>query len=443
MVRTLRFRFCNVTRYYKKLVYLLIASSILSIAGCNHVTAVDQTTQSDATVTPNIIIDGNNSDWSGTTPLATASYQSTASIRACYDDSFLYFCIQGPGMGVNYDLFLNTDNKTGTGFNDPVFLNDGFEFLVENGTLYKSTGPGWSWSGIPGGVSAIKSSSVLEIRIDRSKLGTIASTVTIGFSDVNNSWAVVSRIPKAACVNFTTSDPTAGKMKILVPAYFDPSDSGWVTMATKSKAMPGRIWAIANPNSGPGASELPEYSTVITNMHNNSGKVIGYVSTSFGKRSVAEIIADINKWYSWYAVDGIFLDEFPWETTYASNYQTIYSYIKCKSGSALVVGNPGGDCQEAYLVSKGKRSADVLCVFETYPGYSTWTGLSWYRNYSADNFYILPYNTSDSTYQPYIDRANSNNVKWVYCTDDILPNPWDALASYFTAECDYVISKGY
>lgn len=235
-----------------------------------------------------------------------------------------------------------------------------------------------------------------------------------------------------------------GTMKVMVPAYFDPSNAGWATMATKSAAMPGRIYAIANPNNGPGSAKDSAYTSVITKMHNKSGKVLGYVSTDFGGRSVSKIKADVDKWYSWYSIDGIFFDEFPWETTYVSNYQTIYAYVKSKKSSALVVGNPGGDVQEAYLIKNSKRCADVLCVFETYPGFDSWVPLSWYKNYAAKNFYVLPYNASSSKYKAYIDRAKSKNVDWVYCTNRTLSSdPWAGLSTYFSAECDYIVSKNY
>ncbi len=314
-------------------------------------------------------------------------------------------------------------------------------------TITASAGTGGTIS--PSGAISVARGANKTYTITPSNGYAIASVTADGTSVGAVSTYTFSNVQAAHAISaaFMDAGGTGGKMNVMVPAYFDPSSypTGWSRMATQSAKMPGRVWAIVNPASGPGTAANSSYTSAISVMHTNSGKVIGYVSTSYGARSVSDIKADVDKWYNWYAVDGIFFDEFPWETSFVANYQAIYAYVKSKNSNALVVGNPGGDVQEAYLVSGGKRCADVLCIFETSPGFDTWSGsgMSWLQNYPANSFYVLPYNTASNKWQAYTDRANANYVKWIYCTDDTLANPWDTLPSYFEAQCNYIASKGY
>ncbi|GAA4672140.1 hypothetical protein [Phytohabitans rumicis] len=48
-------------------------------------------------------------------------------------------------------VFINTDGDTGTGYRVPTVSGGlGGDYMVENGTLYRSTGTGWSWSEVSG-----------------------------------------------------------------------------------------------------------------------------------------------------------------------------------------------------------------------------------------------------------------------------------------------------
>ena len=230
-------------------------------------------------------------------------------------------------------------------------------------------------------------------------------------------------------------------MKVMVPAYFNASSSNWATLAAQASKMPGNLYAIANPNSGPGAVMDSSYQTVINNVRSNSGKILGYVSTAYGKRSEADIKSDIDKWFSWYSIDGIFLDEMQITTGHVQYYQDIYNYIKSKNSSALVVDNPGYHLIDScYLFYNGSRVTDVLCIYENSIGIDNITPPSWMSEYSSENFYMLPYNISSSNWQSTIEKAATKNCGWIYCTDT-LQNPWGTLPSYFEQMCNYIYNR--
>ncbi len=232
------------------------------------------------------------------------------------------------------------------------------------------------------------------------------------------------------------------KMKVMVPAYFDPGASNyWQRLCTQAAKMPGRLYAIANPNSGPGSSRESAYTTVITTMQSNGGKIIGYVWTNYGAVSISTVKSQIDQWYSYYpSINGIFLDCQDNVTGQEPYYLQLYSYIKQKDSSAIVVGNPGTNTIESYLVDGGQRVTDVVCIFEVNSGFDSWIPSSWTSKYDRSNFYVIPYNMSSGEWLAAVNRAASLNVGWIYCTDATLPNPYNTLPSYFEEMCNYLVT---
>jgi hypothetical protein len=239
----------------------------------------------------------------------------------------------------------------------------------------------------------------------------------------------------------TDASFTSDIMKILVPAYFGSSDFNWERLATQAAKVPGLIYAIANLNNGPGAEKDNAFSNIVENMHTNSGKVIGYVYTSYGNRAIDLVKSDIEAWYQFYpSIDGIFLDEQPNTAGKEAYYMEIYNYIKEKDSSSLVVTNPGTNTTESYLFYNGNRIADVICIFENHSGFGQWNPASWCNKYSRSNFYILSYDTDENQYVKRVDRAKEVNIGWIYCTDDGGDNPWDRLPKYFENFVDYIVT---
>jgi hypothetical protein len=247
---------------------------------------------------------------------------------------------------------------------------------------------------------------------------------------------------KKLTVYYNAQSGDSLKMKVLVPAYFDPSGSGyWDRLTLQAAKMPGCLYAIANPDNGPGSSYDATYNAAINKMHANGGRVIGYVYTNYGAIPLSTAKSDIDKWYSYYpTMDGVFLDCQDNVAGKENYYSQLYAYIKQKDSSSLVVANPGTNTIENYLVYSGKRVSDVVCIFETSPGFDSWTPAPWCSKYSRDNFYVIPYNISSTQYFNTVNRAASLNIGWIFCTSDNLPNPYDTLPPYFENLCNYIIT---
>jgi hypothetical protein len=227
----------------------------------------------------------------------------------------------------------------------------------------------------------------------------------------------------------------AAPLGILVPAYFYPG-SWWTSLNWSAARVP--LVAIMNPASGPDSTQNPDYVVAVNGLRASGGRVIGYVSTSYATRGTNAVRADIDRYFSFYAVDGIFLDEFTndSDTNHLNYYAALNQYIHSKGTNLLVVGNPGINTLEAYLT---RPCADTLVTFEVDSGYATHVVDSWTTNHLARQFSHLPYAVATAaTMTNNVNLAAARNVGWVYVTDDSGANPWDTLPAYWTNEVNYL-----
>ena len=228
----------------------------------------------------------------------------------------------------------------------------------------------------------------------------------------------------------------AAPMGILVPAYFGPRSSFWGELNFAATRVP--LVAIMNPNNGPGTAQNPDYVAAINALRTAGGRVIGYVSTSYAARDTNTVKADIDRYLSFYSMDGIFLDEMTNDgiANHLNYYAALYQYIRQRGANLVVVGNPGINTLEIYLT---RPVADVLVTFEAETGYPALIVDGWVTKHLAQQFSHLPYNApSATTMTNYVNLAASRNAGWIYATDDTLPNPWNTLPTYWTNEVSYV-----
>jgi hypothetical protein len=206
-----------------------------------------------------------------------------------------------------------------------------------------------------------------------------------------------------------------------IPSYFYPGDL-WTQL---EQAAPTVGLSIINPASGPGKSLDQSYVDEVAKAKASGVWVIGYVDTSYGKRSKAKVKADINKFYAMYHVDGIFLDQVASSCAKKSYYKELYLYIKNKGGTAKVVINPGVATQECFV-----EASDIIVNFEGDSStYLSWQASGWESKYPADRFWHLIYNAEQTEMANAISLSKQRHAGWVYVTPDQLDNPWDSLPS--------------
>lgn len=255
------------------------------------------------------------------------------------------------------------------------------------------------------------------------------------------------------------SNTALAAVELLVPAYFYPSAGGSPWNALVAAAQAGTpVTAIMNPGSGAGLTANPDYVAAVNALRAAGGKVLGYVPTGYGGASVnaqsscqpatgttytsTDVLNCAARYKLWYAVDGVFLDEFTNTTASATPaaiayYQQIYSGLKGVNGFApdwLVVGNPGSETVADYFADPGGPTADTLVVFENGTGYASYSPAAWQADYPAAAFaHLIHSEPSATTAAQAVGTAASRNARYVFVTSDVLDNPWDTLPSYFSA----------
>lgn len=224
------------------------------------------------------------------------------------------------------------------------------------------------------------------------------------------------------------------ELEILVPAYFYPvPGSPWEQLTADAGTVP--ITAILNPASGPGVAADPVYVATVTAFRAAGGRILGYVPTTYATRSAAAVLADVDSYDAFYAIDGIFLDEVTSDDTPAhlDYYEALYAGIRARGAGWRVIGNPGTNAAHTLLT---RPCFDALVLFENGTGYDTYVTDSWVYGEPRARIAHLLYDVPDTpALLTRVDQALSRGVGLLFITDDTLvPNPWDTLPAYWGAE---------
>jgi len=224
---------------------------------------------------------------------------------------------------------------------------------------------------------------------------------------------------------------SAAAQSIAVPAYFYPGGSPdyWTQLG---QAGPGAL-AVMNPDSGPGSAPDPNYVSAVEAAEAAGITVVGYVYTSYGSRSLRAVESDVNKYYNWYPVQGIFFDEASTSCSQEPYYAQLNSFVKAKGGVARTVLNPGTQTNQCYA-----SAADTLLTFEGSDSeyVNSYSAPSWVSSYPASRFWHVIYGTSTtSAMATAVQLSKARNAGYVYVTSASLPNPYDVLPTlYWSSE---------
>jgi hypothetical protein len=141
----------------------------------------------------------------------------------------------------------------------------------------------------------------------------------------------------SAAITVDAGGVSPGSVRMAVPAYFAPGPEWQRVIA----AAPTVGMVIINPASGPGTSTDPGYAQVIAQARAAGIIVLGYVSTSYGQRPEADVIADINKYYDLYSMSGIYLAEGPMEadcTPLEAQYRRVVDAAHARNAQYMAIG---------------------------------------------------------------------------------------------------------
>jgi spherulation-specific family 4 protein len=214
---------------------------------------------------------------------------------------------------------------------------------------------------------------------------------------------------------------------VLVPLYIRPGPA-WDRMEAAARAHPKvPLLAIVNPNSGPGAAKSETYASAIPKLSDSGCKVTGYVSTAYAKRPIADVKTDLGRWKDWYPqVAGIFADEMAPKAT--PEVLAYYSEIRRHAtalGFSIVIGNPGVAPEPLMF-----QTSDLLVVHESATTPSPIKLREIYDTGGKGMMAALLHSASTGTVDSWVPTAK-DLVRYLYVTEDALPNPWDTLSSAF------------
>ncbi len=228
----------------------------------------------------------------------------------------------------------------------------------------------------------------------------------------------------------------ASSQKMAVPAYFYATSPHWTQLQNAGPSSGGPVGiAVMNPNSGPGSRQNLDYVNAVNKTRAAGAKLFGYVYTSYGARRLSAVKSDIDKYYKWYKVDGIFLDEAEYrDCNDDAYYQNLYNHVKTRGGQVIL--NPGTQTKECYA-----DSANVIVNFEdTYSAYAgkdstgayeyDKTEPAWVHDYPPSLFWHLVHATPDeAAMRGAVALGKQRGAYHMYVTPDVLSNPWDTLPS--------------
>ncbi len=253
----------------------------------------------------------------------------------------------------------------------------------------------------------------------------------------------------------------ATKVSILFPAYGNPYNQDGKAMWSKLVELSRErragleIDVVFNPASGPGKRRDPNYLNDEGNgpLADVQGlRILGYVPTSYAKRSSDDIKRDIDVYatgfYAGY-VSGIFFDETSSDLSTAEYYREMSQYahraIKPSAGHTVTtVSNPGiGEVQPPVTAERLQAYAtamDMVLVFEH--------DAKSYRDVkpAAVAAYLSPGQLihvvhSQPAWNPDLVTAmRQHGVANLFITDDVMPNPYDKLPAYFDKLCEAVVA---
>jgi spherulation-specific family 4 protein len=118
------------------------------------------------------------------------------------------------------------------------------------------------------------------------------------------TWGVVCLLFLFCAGTLPAAEPEP-RLSLLVPAYFYPAGEGlkhWDRLIASSARVP--VLAIVNPVSGPGDKADANYTKLLDRARRQAGlTLLGYVSTRYARRPLADVQADVDRWLRLYPQD--------------------------------------------------------------------------------------------------------------------------------------------
>lgn len=264
-------------------------------------------------------------------------------------------------------------------------------------------------------------------------------------------------------------------MSMVLPVYVHPGDPYLKNLRDPAKTPTLPPYIVLNVADGDGdQSVLDADADALRARTASDGKkvrVLGYVYTSYAKRSDSSIKASVDRYLGVrngkVHFDGIMFDEVTRECgpragsmQWRDKYRGLRQYVVNKVPGATVIDNVGTAVFDCYLTA-GKDTADIFVTFEdTAEHYLInaesanwaygWVGGNIVQNdtyvlgtqYGSNRFTHLVYNTSRADWQKILRTALDRYAGFAFATDDYFTSgalgPWDLQPTFLNDEIKYM-----
>ncbi|HMJ33066.1 MAG TPA: spherulation-specific family 4 protein [Baekduia sp.] len=225
------------------------------------------------------------------------------------------------------------------------------------------------------------------------------------------------------------SERRASCRAALIPAYLPPRGIADLVRSTNRPRI-----VVINPNNGPGLAEHEAYRRAVREVRATGTRVLGYVATGYAARPAGDVVADVDRYLSWYGVDGIFFDEAASGEAALPYYAALARHVR-SGADRLVVVNPGVAPARGYF-----DVADVVVTFEgAYVEYGAAVRAmpDWLRQEPPGRVAHLVYGASRAEA---LRAVADGAAGYVYATSGAMPNPWRTLPDYLSEEAEVLAS---
>lgn len=212
------------------------------------------------------------------------------------------------------------------------------------------------------------------------------------------------------------------------PVTYFRANTAWDAVLTAKPAL-----AMINPGSGPGPGPDALYVQLVPKCRAAGVPVYGYVHTRYGARPIAEVKADVLNHKTWYGVDGIFVDTTSVKVEHLPYYADLCAFIRAQGLKVCL--NPGTNGPEEHA-----RMADLVMVAENYwSSYKTQLRPAWESKpeYAGKLWHVI-HGCPEADMPAAVQLAKQRHAGLVYVTEDLMPNPYDRLPTYWTKLCAQV-----
>lgn len=221
---------------------------------------------------------------------------------------------------------------------------------------------------------------------------------------------------------------TAPKTKVAPVTYFRPGPAWTAALSTKPALT------MINPGSGPGTTMSTSYQVQVKASQAAGVPVYGYIhskgTAGYGTRPLSEIKFDVDMHINWYALDGIFVDTVSNKPEHVPYYREICDYVRSKGRKVVL--NTGTQTVEEHA-----QMADYVMVSEgSVATYRARVARPWEASYS--NLWHVVHSCPEADMPAVVALAKSRGAGLLYVTDDLMPNPYDTLATYWSRLCTAV-----